>query len=211
MSVAAMFLNFSLLPFISGSPVDCNIVTRNEWGARPPNANETSLSAIPPHYVVIHHSATKSCNTTESCKSLVQSIQNYHMDKNNWNDIGYNFLVGGDGKIYEGRGYTTKGAHCIPFNRRSLGICILGTFTGELFQKLFENNELLEAFLDHLPSDTQLQAVKHFLSCSEENGDLADDYHLLGHRQATATVCPGNAFYAELEKWPHFDSNPKLE
>lgn len=88
------------------------------------------MNAIPPHYVVIHHSATKSCNNTKACKKLIKSIQNYHMDDHGWADIGYNFLVGGDGKVYEGRGYTTMGAHCVPFNRRSLGICMLGTFTG---------------------------------------------------------------------------------
>lgn len=63
--------------------------------------------------------------------------------------------------------------------------------------------------VDLLPSDQQLHAVRDFISCVEVNGDLADDYHLLGHRQATQTLCPGNAFFEEIRTWPHFDANPK--
>ena len=38
-----------------------------------------------------------------------KQIQNAHMGKK-WNDIGYNFIIGGDGRIYEGRGQH-RGAH----------------------------------------------------------------------------------------------------
>jgi N-acetylmuramoyl-L-alanine amidase len=38
-----------------------------------------------------------------------------------WDDIGYNFLVGEDGNIYEGRGWTQTGAHCIGYNSKSIG------------------------------------------------------------------------------------------
>ena len=46
-----------------------------------------------------------------------------------WNDIGYNFLVGGDGQAYEGRGWETLGAHASNWNSESIGICAIGTFT----------------------------------------------------------------------------------
>lgn len=54
-----------------------------------------------------------------------------------------------------------------------------------------------------------MKALKNFINCLEERDHLADDYHLLGHRQASATLCPGNALYDEIETWPHFDPNPK--
>jgi len=31
-----------------------------------------------------------------------------------WMDLGYSFLVGGDGKVYEGRGWNHQGAHTAP-------------------------------------------------------------------------------------------------
>lgn len=36
-------------------------------------------------------------------------------------DIGYNFLVGEDGKAYEGRGWGVEGEHADGFNRNSIG------------------------------------------------------------------------------------------
>jgi N-acetylmuramoyl-L-alanine amidase len=52
------------------------------------------------------------------------------MDTNKWNDIGYNFLVGEDGNVYEGRGWNTVGTHAGNFNKKSIGICFIGNFTG---------------------------------------------------------------------------------
>lgn len=45
-----------------------------------------------------------------------------------WYDIGYNFLVGGDGNVYEGRGWDIHGAHLPELNSNSIGICLLGNF-----------------------------------------------------------------------------------
>jgi N-acetylmuramoyl-L-alanine amidase len=38
-----------------------------------------------------------------------------------WDDIGYNFIVGEDGNVYEGRGWGIVGAHAPGFNSYSLG------------------------------------------------------------------------------------------
>lgn len=38
-------------------------------------------------------------------------MQTYHMESKNWDDIAYNFIVGGDGAVYEGRGWEKQGAH----------------------------------------------------------------------------------------------------
>lgn len=51
------------------------------------------------------------------------------MDHNHWDDIGYNFLAGEDGNIYEGRGWGIKGAHSPSYNAISLGICLIGDFS----------------------------------------------------------------------------------
>ncbi|KAK9752004.1 hypothetical protein QE152_g4582 [Popillia japonica] len=39
-----------------------------------------------------------------------------NMDSNGWADIGYNFLIGGDGYIFQGRGWDKLGAHVKSFN-----------------------------------------------------------------------------------------------
>ena len=38
-----------------------------------------------------------------------------------WNDIGYSFLVGGDGKVYEGRGWNHVRAHTSGYNSEGIG------------------------------------------------------------------------------------------
>ena len=48
----------------------------------------------------------------EECSAEVRKIQDFHMGPGrNWWDIGYNFLIGEDGRIYEGRGFDAQGAH----------------------------------------------------------------------------------------------------
>lgn len=50
-------------------------------------------------------------------------LKNYHMDNEDYWDIGYNFLIGGDGSVYEGRGWDTVGAHAgvTYYNQNGLG------------------------------------------------------------------------------------------
>lgn len=39
-----------------------------------------------------------------------------------WPDIGYSFIIGEDGNIYEGRGWNTIGAHTYNHNYDGLGM-----------------------------------------------------------------------------------------
>ncbi|XP_018561260.1 peptidoglycan-recognition protein 2 [Anoplophora glabripennis] len=166
------------------------IITREEWNATDPKIKE-NLKEDPPPYVVVHHSVTNTCKTTADCKALMRSVQDYHMNTNDWEDIGYNFLIGNDGNIYEGRGWGIHGAHAIPYNSRSLGICLIGNFE------------------DNKPQNNQLKALKKLIECSVEENKLTTDYRLIGHSQATATLCPGKYLFEEIKTWSHFDNNPE--
>ena len=64
-----------------------------------------------------------------------------------WPDIGYNFLVGEDGNVYEGRGWDTVGAYSVPHNSDSIGIAFIGNFN------------------DRKPNDAALNATKRLISC----------------------------------------------
>nr|AKJ26282.1 peptidoglycan-recognition protein-sc2 precursor-like protein [Artemia sinica] len=165
-----------------------NIVSRAEWGARPPNS--ISYQSVPVPYVVIHHSASGGCTSQSSCSSLVRSFQNYHMDSNGWADIGYSFLVGEDGNAYEGRGWDRVGAHAPGYNSQSIGICIIGTFTSSV------------------PNTSAQNAAKNLISCGVSNGKIRSAYSLIGHRQATSTACPGDALYNLIKSWDNYNPNP---
>lgn len=160
------------------------IITRKEWGALKPKAR-TPLST-PVKYAVIHHSDTPKCHSKMKCIERVRSIQEYHMHHNHWSDIGYNFLIGSDGNVYEGRGSDTVGAHTKFYNSQSIGICVIGNYSSSR------------------PNWPSLIALKRLLSCLKNNKKLKNDYSLKGHRDLSPTKCPGKYLYNNITHWPHY-------
>ena len=49
-----------------------------------------------------------------------------------WPDIGYNYLVGEDGRAYEGRGWDTEGAHTYGYNDVAVAVSCIGDFTSRV-------------------------------------------------------------------------------
>ena len=107
---------------------ELKIFSRAEWRAREPVQPLVDINKVV-NYAVVHHSASGRCFTPEDCASKVRAFQNYHIDSNKWDDIGYSFVVGEDGNIYEGRGWNKIGAHSPAFNRDSIGACLLHSST----------------------------------------------------------------------------------
>ena len=106
------------------------IINRRGWGARPP-LSVVRFPSSPVRFVVIHHGGSRAyCTNQNSCAAIVRGVQNYHMNNKRLRDIGYNFVVGEDGNVYEGRGWDTFGAHSPAYNRNGIGICIIGDFRG---------------------------------------------------------------------------------
>ncbi|XP_041476721.1 peptidoglycan-recognition protein SC1a-like [Lytechinus variegatus] len=161
-----------------------NIISRSEWGARSPKST-TALNA-PLEYAVVHHTDGSRCYDETSCKAIVRGIQNYHMDSNKWDDIGYNFLIGDDLNVYEGRGWNNKGAHSVDYNAYSIGICMIGTFTSTT------------------PTSQMMGVLQQFLDCALSRNTLMPGYTLYGHRQATSTTCPGEKLYSALTAFRHY-------
>ena len=107
-----------------------SIISRRGWGARAPRSIARFPSS-PVRFVVIHHGGSRAyCTTQSSCTAIVRGYQNHHMNIKGWLDIGYNFVVGEDGNVYEGRGWDNVGAHEPAYNGDGIGICIIGDFTG---------------------------------------------------------------------------------
>ncbi|XP_066263796.1 peptidoglycan-recognition protein SC2-like [Branchiostoma lanceolatum] len=162
------------------------IISRAEWGARPPKSRANMTSPVP--YVIIHHSYEPDmCYNRSQCEEYVRGFQNFHMDTRGWDDIGYNFLVGGNGDVFEGRGWDVKGAHAgADWNGRSIGICFIGNFT------------------DKLPPEEAITAGKMLIQLSIERNKLMANYTLYGHRQVLLRTCPGNEFYKLITEWKNW-------
>ncbi|KAI4460616.1 peptidoglycan recognition protein [Holotrichia oblita] len=168
---------------------DCpKIITRNRWGARTPK--ETHTITTPVEYVIIHHSVTPTCSDEDACSKRLISIQNYHMDEKHFNDIGYNFMIGGDAKVYEGVGWSKEGAHTKDWNRKSMGIGFIGNFSAEA------------------PPHKQLSIAKKLIRCGVALGEIEENYKLLGARSLRPTDSPGDALYKAIQSWKGFVRSP---
>jgi len=94
--------------------------------------------------------------------------------------------VGGDGNIYEGRGWDEIGAHTGGFNSVGYGVCFLGSF------------------MSSTPNSAAENTFHQLADCMLQNGKISSGYELKGHRQTGPTECPGDGLYAEIQSWPHW-------
>ncbi|XP_017018252.1 peptidoglycan-recognition protein LE [Drosophila kikkawai] len=170
----------------------CSIVPRHSWLAQNPMEDPQNLQ-LPVKYVVILHTATESSEKRAINVRLIRDMQCFHIESRGWNDIAYNFLIGCDGNIYEGRGWHTVGAHTLGYNKLSLGISFIGCFMREL------------------PTADALNMCRNLLARGVQEGHIASDYRLVCHCQCNSTESPGKRLYEEIQKWPHFYNIEKEE
>ncbi|EDV50442.1 peptidoglycan-recognition protein SD [Drosophila erecta] len=161
------------------------IVTRAEWNAKPPNGTIDSMETPMPR-AVIAHTAGGSCADDVTCAQQMRNLQNFQMSKQKFSDIGYHYLIGGNGKVYEGRSPSQRGAFAGPNNDGSLGIAFIGNFE------------------ERAPSQVALDAAKELLEQAVKQALLVEGYKLLGHCQVIATRSPGEALYTLLQQWPNW-------
>lgn len=160
-------------------------VERREWLAQKAMEPYTKVKTPVP-YVVISHTATESGDTIADNKCLIRYIQCFHIESKRFRDIAYNFLVGCDGVVYEGRGWGVEGAHTFGYNSRSVGISFVGCFMKEL------------------PPQSSLDVLKALIQKGVDENHIAKDYKLVGHCQCTVTESPGKALFEVLKTWPNF-------
>lgn len=133
-----------------------NVRTRAAWGSR--TTNPAFLPTQPPTAFVVHHTAGARCTTQALCDAQMRNIQNFHMNTNGWADIGYNFCIGDNAQVYEGRGWNRQGAHAPGFNSHSIGFCFFGDFSSVL------------------PPAAAINTAQAFVICARDWGRLTTTY-----------------------------------
>ena len=135
---------------------------------------------------VVHHTAeSTTAARRHSDTERMRTIYQYHALSRGWGDVGYNFLVGPNGTIFEGRagGDYAVGAHAYCNNVGSIGVSLMGNFqTGK-------------------PTDEQLTALRWLLVYLADKYDVDPNerttHHgklipsIVGHRDVGQTACPG--------------------
>lgn len=165
-----------------------HIYTRQEWHARTPGP--VALGNRPVTEAFIHNSDDSGAvrfDDLEKQAAKVKSIQDFHMGpQRGWSDIGYHFVVFQPvrtlkrARIFRGR----QSSNVVPaaqlnHNTHTLAIVVIG-----------------DGHAETLKADTQRAIL-----------EILHRYHTLrtlgGHKDVTATACPGDRFYAQIPDLAH--------
>lgn len=189
-------------PRSNGTNIQCSrpaTVPQSDWREGLPEPDYTPIEHKINH-AIIHHSAGNTQNS--DTREVVRNIYLNHTQVNGWSDIGYNFLIGINGQIFEGRDglgqvtdYRVKGAHFCGKNSNTVGIGLIGNYE------------------DHQPSEASLDSLKRLLAWQlHENNLNPHSYHdhpsniqdpdtlgtIAGHKDGCATLCPGKNLYGRI-------------
>ncbi|XP_023318932.1 peptidoglycan recognition protein 1-like, partial [Trichogramma pretiosum] len=173
----------------STSPIpssDSTVVSRSEWQAEPPSRPLRPVESEPLAYVVAGTTdiSGSSCLGLLWCSHAPRQLQRLARLRGSA-DLEHNFLVGGDGIVYEGRGWAVEGEHTLnELDARSLGVGFFSDRTTE-------------------PVAEQFRALEELLDYGVSMGHLAPDYRLTDRcKLRRDKSC--SAFTKELKKWRHW-------
>ena len=154
-------------------PIIVDVVSREAWGAAPPRGQFTTHEI---EHVTIHHAGDLEGTLGPA---QFRSWQSWHHHLG-WPDLAYHFIVGRDGRVYEGRPYEAVGDTTTEYDP-----------TGH-FLIVVEGN-----FNEGLPSAEQLELTAQLIAWAALQFGVSFD-SLAGHRDHAATTCPGDNLYAHL-------------
>jgi hypothetical protein len=187
---------------------DPTIVTRAEWGAD--ESMKGSQGGCERRFftvqqLFVHHTAGR--NNDPDPAGTMRAIYEYHTQRQGWCDVGYNFVVGPDGTIFEGRwarrygpweihssedldGRAVVGAHVAGYNSGSVGVSVMGNFS-----TIRPSSTVKRALAELLAWEADrhdLDPTGTHTYVNPESGVAREMKVIAGHRAAGSTECPGN-------------------
>lgn len=173
------------------------LITRRQWRAAPFIGTPLPLNRPSYDRITLHHTAGFSATTLAEGTEQVRRIQDFHQNGRGWRDIGYQFLMDQEGRLYQGRPFLRNvpfsdgpplahGAHVGGANTGNIGVSLMGCYHPP------EGSGCLDEMTQ--PAVDSLLVVFGFLS--ERYGPGPGD--IGGHRDFSATACPGDNNYRQL-------------
>ena len=192
------------------APPQPEIITRAGWGADE-GMRKGPVEFAPISKLIVHHTVTP--NDDPDPAQTVRAIYAYHTRHNGWNDIGYNFVVDQQGRVYEGRwarvyrpgeaptgedesGRGVIGAHAKAVNPGTAGIAVLGDYSGGVVPP--------GPALDGVVRVLAWKAARHGIDpkgaapFTAKDGSQRTFPNIAGHRDVGETGCPGGRLYERL-------------
>jgi len=163
---------------LAGELAAAGVISRAAWGARRTRCVDRNPSK---HRMAIHHTVTGATNPERQ----VRGVQAYHMDGRGWCDVGYHFLIGTDGTVFEGRSLDLLGDHTLRHNTGNIGISLIGCFQDSGCEGLSG---------PRTPTNAMICAAGQLANVlSHRYGIEVSASSMLGHTEhsGTSTACPG--------------------
>ena len=176
-------------PSVSAGLAAIGVVPRETWGATATTCTQTEDDW---YRFAIHHTAGNQ-TSGGTVQGAVQALQAYAMGTGVYCDIPYQFLVGYDGSLWEGRPLDLySGATGGGNNDGNIAICFLGCYDSSGCGD--EGDE------DTLAMIAAARLLAQTLAAQEATVTTPDT--LKGHRDwpGNSTACPGDRVYARLDE-----------
>lgn len=168
------------------------VISREAWCTEPGCVYQEALEHAPVTHLIMHHTVT--ANDNADWAAVVSAIWAFHTRRNGWRDIGYNYLIDPNGVIYEGHagGDDVVGIHASAANKGSMGVGLLGTFSGPP-AGIQPPPPMLEAAVNLLAWKADQRDINVFESSRTLPNVSWGLPHLMGHRDVNgSTECPGD-------------------
>ncbi|XP_054260309.1 peptidoglycan-recognition protein 1-like [Macrosteles quadrilineatus] len=145
-----------------------DIVTREEWGAQPctalrPRETPPRDVIIPMDHVTFTHTSTEPCYDREECAQVLRRIQNDQLATVELHDMTFNFMIGGDGAVYEGRGWYKEPHRPLLYEyleNRGIEVAYIGEY-----EDVPPPPEMLRAAFDFLLYGMKIKLIKPTHKC----------------------------------------------
>ncbi|KKT26988.1 MAG: N-acetylmuramoyl-L-alanine amidase family 2 [Parcubacteria group bacterium GW2011_GWA2_43_9b] len=182
------------------------ILPRASWDNTPalnalmtwaPDKNASPSDYQPVERIILHDTgcdaSNPTCNNNQNPVATIQAMYRYHAVTRGWGDIGYNYIIDQQGRIYEGRygGNGSRGAHVFVdktkdnFNFGTIGITVLGNYgkiqpAEAVYQSLIRLVAWLAATNNLDPQGTRSSSIWNFTT--SEFSSLYNGPIVVGHK-----------------------------
>ena len=155
-------------------------------------------------FLLVHHTASANDYEPDDVVGTIAAIRQLHVVDKGWPDVAYNFFVDRFGGVWEGREGSLSGPVKSDATGGSQGFtqlcCLIGEFTLEppTPEALASLTALLAWLADSYGIDTAPGATATFTSRGSNRwpaGTVVTTATIAGHRDMSATACPGDACY----------------
>lgn len=177
-----------------------SIFPRDAWGADLPPKVPTQRETV--KFLLVHHTASP--NNYKSARDLIRATYAFQTGPSKkWRDVCYEFFIGRDGDVWEGRAGALAGPVVADATGGSQGfaqlVCLLGDFTSVQPTAAAQASlvKVLAWLGDRYQIDTAPGATTTFVSRGSQRwaaGTTVTAPTIAPHRSMSYTACPGDAF-----------------